>query len=171
MLLSVLLSLGTSAYAKEVIPIGCNSSERVIFQCQIGAKRALLCKSRDARNGYRYKYGSAKKIELRLPTATGASISYFRLASHPTPGGSVSYIHFSNQGYDYYLIDDSSKNLDGSFSPVSKLVVVKGENIVKQSICENDDAGISQDAYIGLPREAYVLPPLEPYKTDSQSPR
>jgi hypothetical protein len=151
---TLLLFFGVSIQANEVTLLQCDSSEKVIFQCQVKAKRALLCGSSEYIS-YRYKYGSSKKIELQLPATIGASPNYFRLASHPTPGGSVSYIHFSNQGYDYYLLDDSSKNVDGSFSPSSKLIVFKGKRIVTNSICENDDSGIQQDAYVNMPKEAF----------------
>ncbi|MGX6998918.1 hypothetical protein [Caballeronia sp. KNU42] len=169
-ILSFLLSFGILVQAKEVALLECIPSEKVIFQCQIKAKLAILCESRGERIAYRYKYGSSKKVELRLPAVAGSSTNYFRLAAHPTPGGSISYIHFSNRGYDYYLLDDSSKIEDESFSPVSKLIVFKGKNIVNSSICENDSSGIDEDAYDRMPREPYS-PTLKLLETHNASPR
>jgi hypothetical protein len=138
----------------------CNSHESSIFDCRIQAKQALLCASNTSDLSYRYQYGSIKGLEFTFPTMFDKSKFQFRLASIPTPNGNVSYIHFSNYGYEYYLVDDSSKNSDGSFSPVSRVVVLKNMNVVKNSICENDDSGIAQSAYSDLPRETFFLPQL-----------
>jgi len=170
---AILVALTTvyiPAYLEAATSTECDSSEKIIFRCSISAKIALVCESKSLNNNFRYRYESPSGLGINFP-AIGAYSRDVRLASHPTPGGSVSYIHFSNKGYDYYLIDDSSKNSDGSFSPFSKLVVLKGRKIVNHSICENDDAGISQDAYSNLSMEAYALPMLKSSRMDSISPR
>jgi hypothetical protein len=83
----------------------------------------------------------------------------------------VSYVHFTNKDYEYYLLDKSSKAPDGNFSPFSELVVFKDKEILYRSICENDDSGINQDAYDKMPREPYAFATLEPLQLSNASPR
>jgi len=155
---SLLLIVSTSLYATEGNFPKCSLSEKVIFECKINTKRALLCGSYGERVQYYYRFGSPQKTELELPNSADESSNFFRLASHPTPGGNVSYIHFSNNGYEYYFLDDSSKLADKSFSPISQLVIFRGFKKIKSLICENDDSGINEDAYINMSRELYMYP-------------
>jgi hypothetical protein len=89
----------------------CEKGERIIFSCPIRkpAKIVSLCASKDLTNerGYvQYRFGLPGKIELEYPKERTGTQEKFHYTHYFRAQFDLTEISFTNDGYEYQIIDD-----------------------------------------------------------------
>ena len=89
----------------------CEKGERVIFSCPIKrpAKIVSLCASKDLTNerGYvQYRFGLPGNVELEYPKARTGTQEKFHYSHYFRAQFDLTEISFTNDGYEYQIIDD-----------------------------------------------------------------
>jgi hypothetical protein len=149
----ILLFAACSCHASPPKPKNlCLAGEKMLLNCVTKSKLASVCASGDATNsgGYaKYRFGTPEKIELEFPKQESPPSSSFLLRVIPRPGGGNTKLSFTNQEYSYRIEESSGYPAgdNAGFESTTNIIISKKNKTVKKISCENEDSGLSAEAY------------------------
>lgn len=127
----------------------CAVGETVAFSCHLGKKQVSLCQTADAGKAWRYRYGTAAKVELAFPeteteTETG-NAAQFVASETPTHGGSNTVVSFVRGGYEYRVFSRVANDEAGEPAFEDGLEVVKDGKRLSRRVCDDGGEGFRVD--------------------------
>lgn len=158
----VLLWIAIPAGARESEKL-CRANEQSLFECKVGKKQVSICASPNmtATTGYaQYRYGTPQKIELAYPPTPKPPRGYFALSNTPYSGGAESRIHFTNQGYEYFVFTLMHRTHFEANEPnypvfdAGVRVFHRGKEILNLH-CQDRETSLNKAAYDHFDQEAF----------------
>ncbi len=125
--------------------IACEGWE--FFHCSVGNDLYALFLASPTKLIYVHEHGGVNRLKYPNNEYGGG----FVLERDVKSAGEQTSIHFTNEGYDYYLYNFISPPTDGGVV-TNGVAVIKDGNVISNKICKNQSSIIRCPAYDLLPR-------------------